>query len=252
MYSLTNMFNLISLGMTKESISAEALQALKKSDKIYLETYTVDFPYSIQELENTINNLNSKSQKIIPLKRENVESEEILKNAKQENISLLIYGDCLSATTHTQLILACKNQNIKYKIFHNASILTTISNTGLSLYKFGKTTSMPSWAKNYKPTSFIKYIKDNQKIKAHSLILTDIGLELKSSIEQLKESTKKENYQLPKKIIIISNVGTQNEKIFYNTISNLKEKEISKPFCIIIPSDLSEHEKEFLEKIQKT
>lgn len=237
---------LIGTGMNKNSITADALKILKSCNKIYLENYTVNFPYPVEELEKSL------KIKITKLNREQVENESIIQEAKTQNIALLIYGDALSATTHMQLILECKKQKIPYRIFHNASILTTIAGTGLSLYKFGKTASMPNWAEHTnKPTSFMNYIKENQSINAHILILTDIGLKIKNSITQLQESSKKTNTKLPKKIIAISSAGTQNQKIFYDTPDNLKNKNIPMPFCLIIPTELHFIEEEALEELKE-
>ena len=237
---------LIGTGMNKNSISAEALEILKTCEKVYLENYTVNFPYSREELSEIYN------VQIEELKRSQVEDESILEEAKNSNIALLVYGDSLSATTHMQLIIEAKKQNIEYKIFHNASILTTIAETGLSLYKFGKTCSMPNWSEHTnKPTSFINYIKENSSIKAHTLILTDIGLEIKNAIEQLIESSAKENFQLPEKIIAISNAGTQLQKIFYDNLENLKNQNIPMPFCLIIPSEMHFMEEEALEVLRE-
>jgi len=234
--------------MTKNSLTAEALQTLKTCDSIYLENYTVNFPYPKNELEK-IHNL-----KIKELSREKVEDESILQEAKNSKVALLIYGDSLSATTHMQLILECKKQKIPYQIFHNASILTTVAETGLSLYKFGKTTSMPNWSEHtHKPTSFTNYIKQNQSIQAHTLILTDIGLEIKPAIKQLKESSEKENLKLPEKIIAISHAGTPQQKIFYDNLENLTSlnSRIDMPFCLIIPDSLNHIEKEALQQLKK-
>jgi len=226
-----NLF-LIGLGMNQNSLTAEALKAIKSSDKVYLENYTVNFPYNIKNL-----NIN-----ITPIKREKLESEEIIKEAKNKTISILIYGDSLSATTHLQLILAAKKQNIPYKIFHNASILTTVSETGLSLYKFGKTTSMPNWKEHTnKPKSFADIIKQNQSIQAHTLILTDINLEIKDAIKQLNESI-----PIKQKIIVVQEAGTPKQKIRYNSPENLSNQNITMPFCLIIPSKLNHIEKKAL------
>jgi len=97
-------FNLIGLGLNKDSISAEALKILQDCDKIYLENYTVNFPYKLEELEESL-----KTQ-ITPLDRTKVEDESILDEAKEKNIALLVYGDALSATTHFQLITSCKEK----------------------------------------------------------------------------------------------------------------------------------------------
>jgi len=231
--------------MNKNSISTDALETLKFCNKIYLENYTVNFPYSIKKLESQYN------LKIKELDRTKIEDESVIQDAKNKNIALLVYGDTLSATTHMQLIIECKKQKIPYQIFHNASILTTIAETGLSLYKFGKTSSMPNWTEHTnKPTSFMDYIKENQSIKAHTLILTDIGLEIKNAINQLQESSQKTDISLPEKIAAISNAGTENQKIFYDTLDNLKNKNISMPFCLIIPTKLHFIEEEAIEKLK--
>ena len=238
-----NGFFLIGTGMTQNSLTAEALEILQQADKIYLENYTVNFPYPKEKLEKIYNIT------IQELDRQKIEDESILQEAKTKNIALLVYGDALSATTHTQLILECKNLQIPYQVLHNASILTAIAETGLSLYKFGKTTSMPNWTEHTnKPTSFANYIKQNQSIDAHTLILTDIGLEIKPAISQLQESAKKENLTLPEKLIVISHAGTPKQKIFYDTLGEIPKHKIRMPFCLIIPINLNHIEKETLEK----
>ena len=237
-------FYLIGLGLERNSISANALKILETCDKIYLENYTVNFPYSKEELEKSLN------KKILLSDRKKTENESILKESKNSNIALLVYGDSLSATTHHQLISECKKQKINYKVFHNASIIIATAITGLQQYKFGKTASMPNWEEHTnKPTSFAKYIKENQSINAHTLILTDIGLKINDAINQLKESSEKEKVKLPEKIIFLSRAGTEKQKIFYNTLDKIKEEQIGMPFCIIIPSTLHFLEKEFLETL---
>lgn len=242
-------FYLIGLGLDTKSLSIQALEAIKKS-KLYLENYTVDFPYNIKELEELT------KKKITELNRENTESEEILKQAKKQDIVLLVYGNPLSATTHIQLIITCKKQKIPYKIIHSESILIAIAETGLQLYKFGKTASMPKFQRNYEPSSFYDIILQNQQINAHTLLLTDIGLTLKQALEQLEQTAKSKNQQkqLEKnKLIICSNAGTNNSKIYYNTLNNLKKyaNNIKLPFCIIIPSDLHFTEQEALDVLSE-
>jgi len=233
------MFYLIGLGLNEKSISIEAAEALKSCKKIYLEKYTADFPYKIEDLESQI------GADLIPLGREEVESEKFLDEAKKNNIALLIYGDVLAATTHISLIIKCNKEEIKHKIFHNAGIFNAISETGLQMYKFGKTASMPKWQENYYPDSFAEIIKDNMKIKAHTLLLIDIGLEIKKALEQLKTACGNHKLFLDK-IVACSMMGTENQKIYYEKADNLP-KDIKNPYCIIIPSaKLHDMEKEAL------
>ncbi len=235
---------LIGTGMNENSLPSDAVNVLKSCDKVYLETYTVNFPYKIRNLEINL------EIKITELNRADVENESILNEAKNSEVALLVYGDSLSATTHIQLILECKKQKIPYKIFHNASIMTTVAETGLSLYKFGKTASMPNWKEHTnKPTSFMNYIKENQSIQAHTLILTDIGLKISDAIFQLKEASEKENIKVSDKIIVISNAGMPKQKIFYNKVKNMATLKIEMPFCLIIPTELHFLEEEMLSEV---
>ncbi len=235
-------FYLIGLGLTVGSITIEALETLKKCKKIYLEGYTIDFPYELSELENQL------KLKIVNLNREEVEGEKFLEDAKKQDIALLIYGAPLAATTHISMILKCQKEEIKFNIFENASIFDAISETGLQMYKFGKTASMPKWQENFTPDSFAEIIKDNLKIKAHTLLLVDIGLELEKAKEQLRTACGNHKIYLDK-VLACSKMGASNSKIYYEKLDNIPN-EIDKPFCIVIPStNLHEMEKEALSEL---
>ena len=233
-------FNLIGTGLNEKSLTLEALELLKDSDAVYLENYTVDFPYDKKILEKVI------GKKIEELPREKVESEEFIKNAKKQNISLLVYGDSLSATTHSELILTCKKNKVPFNIVHNASVLTAIAETGLQLYKFGKTASMPTWKDNWKPDSFAQLIEQNLSMDAHTLLLVDIALPIEKAKQQLKEAL--ENHKLKiENIVVCSELGV-NSKIQYDKIDKISNK-VKSPFCFIIPGKLHFLEEEFLDKL---
>lgn len=236
------MLYIIGLGLNEQGISIEGTAIVNKCHKIYLESYTVDFPYKIEELEKVI------GKKIVKLGRSEVESSKLVKEAKKQDVALLVYGSPLFATTHISLIEEARKQKVKTEVIYNASVLDGIAGTGLQLYKFGKIASMPAWnaEKGYKPDSFADTILDNVKIKAHTLILCDIGLEFKAAISQLEEVIKNKGIKLDK-IVVCSMLGTNKSRIYYNSIKELTKKKIELPFCIIIPSELHFLEKEVLE-----
>ncbi len=235
------MLYLIGIGLDKKDISLKALEAIAKCKKIYLEIYTTKLPYSIKELEKII------KKTIIKADRSMIEnkSSEFIKKAKAQDIALLIYGDPLAATTHLSLLLETKKMRIKTKIIHSSSVLTAISETGLQLYKFGKTTSIPKWQQSYKPTSFYNIIKENQSINAHTLVLVDKGLSIREAINELTEASKnKLNNNL---VIICSELGTQRQKIIKGKLKELKNlSKLREPFCIVIPASLHFTEAKFL------
>ncbi len=224
------MLYLIGLGLDLNGISKEALEVCKKAKRIYIENYTVEFPYDASKLAEIIGN------DVFPLTRIMVEDEKFVEEAKNKDVVLLVYGDPLTATTHISLILKCKQDNIEYRILHNASIFDAVCETGLQIYKFGKTASIPKWEGKNKPDSFIDVIKDNKKIKAHTLILVDIGLSYGDALRQLIPACR--NKIKFDKMIVCSKIGTKEAKIYYDSIEELYGREGYPPFCFIIPSEL--------------
>ncbi len=232
------MLYIIGLGLNEKGISKQGLLALEKCRKVYLESYTVDFPYDIEDLHL--------GKKIKALERKDVESNRLIKEAKSKKIALLVYGSPLFATTHISLILDAEKQGVKTKVIYSSSVFDAVAETGLQLYKFGKITTMP----DKRDVDFLKYVSDNMKIKAHSLILVDIGLGFKRALEQLENAAEKENINITK-LIICSKLGTDDSKIYYDDINNLKKEKIEKPFCFIIPSEMHFLEGEGVERFRK-
>lgn len=105
--------------------------------------------------------------------RELVESgaHEILANARNVDVALLVVGDPFGATTHTDLIIRAKELDIKFQVIHNASIMNAIGCCGLQLYTFGETISIPYWSDTWQPDSFYDKIKVNVANGWHTLCL---------------------------------------------------------------------------------
>lgn len=235
------MLYLIGLGLDERSLSKEAIEIIKRCKKVYLDNYTVDFPYTHQELIDEI------GKKVISADREKVESLEIVGEAKKMDVALLVYGSPLTATTHITLIEEAILSGIKYRVINNASILDAVAETGFQIYKFGKITSMPAWKKSYEPDSFMDVVKENQSIKAHTLLLIDIGLSIKQAIEQLEKAAANKGIKLDR-LVICQCMGTKRQKILYRELDEIKEYTgVQKPYCIIIPGELHFVEKNMLE-----
>jgi len=237
------MLYIIGLGLNVDGISTFGFNTVKKCKKVYLENYTVDFPYSEGELQEVID------KKLIQADREFIESFEILDEAVKMDVALLVYGSPLTATTHISLVEEAKASGVRCKVIYSASVIDAVAETGLQVYKFGKIASMPAWQKdkNFIPDSFMEIVKENKSIHAHTLILCDIGLDFQDALKQLERSAENHNIKL-KKIILCQALGTRNQRISYKTISDLKEfEEVNKPYSIIIPGKLHFLESEILD-----
>ena len=241
------MLYIIGLGLHDErDLTLKALDILQKCHKIYAEFYTNIWQGDITKLEKMIKN------NIIILEREKVESEFLIKESNSQDIALLVPGDPLSATTHFELIALARQNNIKYEIIHAPSIYTAIAETGLQLYKFGRSTTLPRMQKGFEPTSPYDVIQSNKKLGYHTLVLLDIGM---TAIEGLQNLIKLEE-RLGKNIIstkdnaIICTKLGGGGKIIYNTIENLiKSNTTETPAVIIIPGNMNFKEEEYLKQL---
>ena len=235
------MLYLIGLGLELEDINLKALNAIKSCKKVYLESYT-STGAKVKELEDLL------KKKVIIAERELIENkqEEILKEAKKDNVAILVFGDPLIATTHINYIIDAKKFKVKVNVVHNVSIMNAITETGLMLYNFGKTTSIPF--NNENVVAPVNTIKDNLKLGLHSLVLLDLDPENNKflSVNEALEYLMKNN--IKNECIACSSLGTNKQEIKYGKINDLVNKKFDKfPQCLIIPGNLHFREKEALE-----
>jgi len=153
--------------------------------------------------------------------------------------------EILCLQQHIYLLLRAKKQKIKTEIIHSSSIFTAVAESGLQLYKFGKTASIPKFYPNFKPESFYDVINSNKKSDAHTLILIDIGLSVNDALSQLKEITDRKDEKLGK-ILICERAGTEQKRFYYDSFEKLIKKKFKLPSCIIIPGKLHFVEEEAL------
>lgn len=166
------MLFLVGLGLgDAKDITVKGLEIVKRVGKVYLENYTSILSCGQRELEEFY------GRSIIVADREMIEQEckEILDAAEtEEGAAVLVVGDPMNATTHTDLLLRAASRKIPYQIIHNASILNAVACCGLQIYNFGETVSVPFWTETWKPESFYDKILRNLKNGLHTLCLLDI------------------------------------------------------------------------------
>jgi diphthine synthase len=93
---------------------------------------------------------------------------------------LFILGAICSATTHTDILLRARQQNIPTQVIHNASILNAVGACGLQLYNFGQAVSLVFFTESWKPDSFYDRVKENAALGCHTLLLLDIKVKEQS------------------------------------------------------------------------
>ncbi len=258
------MLYLIGVGINEyESLSVKSIEILKNSHIIYLDNFTSylsdDFALKIKNIVNPIEKLEQEKNKIQVefVERWLVEDgRDILKNTIEKNISILVYGDPLIATTYTDLLSTASKRGIKYEIIHSASgIISLIGESGLHYYKFGKMVTMMS-----DPMSSITVydtIYNNLCLGLHTLILTEYNND-KTIDKNL--SRQMPFYLNPKKVfellierekelkllnltensfaMIASKIGTKDSKILSGKIKSLYNIQFDDGFnSVIIPGN---------------
>ena len=248
------MLTIIGLGLGgPNSITMDGVVALSLSEHIFYETYTSPIHHE------TLEWIEMKSQrKPIHLSRNQVEEpQELIELSKETNVSLLVVGDALSATTHVSLILECKKNKIEYQIIHNSSVLTAVAGVlGLQHYNFGPVTTLVLPEGNYRPLSPIDKIKKNMENNYHSLVLLDIKADNPESqpiymtAAQAAEQMIEAGIPKDTKVAAAARVGREDQKLWYGKLKYLAHYDLGKePHSIVVPSKLHFTEKEFLESI---
>lgn len=242
----------IGIGLSDEKdISVRGLEIVRSCDAVYLESYSSLLNCSIPDLERFY------GKKIIAADRKLVEqSEEILAAAAAKNVALLVIGDPWGATTHIDMMLRCRAKNIPFKVVNNASIITAVGITGLQIYKFGKTTSVPYPDKNFRPETSYEIINQNRLLGLHTLLLLDIRPDLgkhmtiAEAIDILLEieSRKQQKAFTPETFCVgCARIGSDAFVVKAAAAKELKKFGFGKqPHCLIVPGELHFVEEEAL------
>ena len=239
---------LIGLGLYDEKdISIKGLEAAKNCDLIYMEEYTSKLGVEKKKIEDLI------GKEIKLLSREEVEQSDILlKDAKEKKVAFLVGGDPLTATTHTEFLIEARKKQIETRVIHSSSIYTSICESGLFIYKFGKSCSIPFPTKSYNPKSFFETIQTNQKNNLHTLVFLDLKPEenrfmtINEAIKILIEAGMDEN-QL---IVGLARIGSENQTIKAGKAKELIDFDFKKPqHILIVPGELHFMEEEALRQV---
>ena len=245
---------LIGLGLENEKdITIKGLETINACSKIYLEGYTSLLQCSIADLEKLY------GKKIIIANRNFSESgcDNLLHEAKDVDIAFLIIGDPLSATTHIEFITRAKELGVNLQIIHNASVLTAIGETGLQLYKFGATTSIPFLEDVPNLEAPYHRIRENHLLGTHTLCLLDLKpdqdkyMTIPHAIKIIQDIEKRVGEGVITNNMLVvgcSRLGTKTQLIKSGQLKEIVKIDFGPPpHCLIIPGKLHFVEKEMLD-----
>jgi diphthine synthase len=249
------MLTIAGLGLWDEKdLTLRAIDAAKKADKVYIELYTSNWQ-GLDRLKEII------GKDAIELKREDLEQDigKLVEEAKGKDVVLFVPGDPLIATTHLTVLEAANNAGVENRVVHNSSIISAIAETGLHIYKFGGTATVPfpEKTKNKLPESVYDILKLNKRAGLHTLLLLDIAQERcmlpKEAMQLLlatEEQRKEDIFTKQTSIVVFARAGSEDSGIFYGKVDELLEKDFGEPpMIMIVPGILHFTEREHLSKL---
>ncbi|MCS7368250.1 MAG: diphthine synthase [archaeon GBS-70-058] len=241
-----------------EDITVSGMKWIRYAEKVYLDMYTSIIPnFSVENLEKNI-----VGRKVIKASRKDLEEnyEEILNEAKNKIIVLLVPGDPFVATTHMQLRLAAIDRGIETKVIHAPSIQSAIyGETGLFSYKFGRcvTVTFP-YGESICETPY-DVIKENMKQGLHTLLLLDMDAEnmrfmrISEAIDILKRIEEKRRENVIKKDTLCvgcARIGSDTQVVRADYIDELSKVDFgAPPYSLVIVGRLHFIEAEALVKL---
>ena len=252
------MLFLVGLGLSKADLSVRALDAISKAGILYVESYTapVEEEY-FSYLES------STGKKIIKLERSDLEenAEKTVAKAANADIAIMAPGDPLIATTHHILLDAAHRANIKVHVFHAASIFSAaIGASGLDIYKFGPTTTIPFWSERYRPTSFLDVISKNKSSGEHTLLLLDVDQKRNATMGiseamNILTGAAGSDHAINGTFLVLSDIGAASEEIVRTSLESSKSTEWERfrgrRISIIIPAQTSFAEDEAIRRFSE-
>lgn len=246
LFTFHMVLHFIGLGLFDEKdVSLKGLDVIKNCDMLYLDNYTSKLSVSVNKLEGLY------GKKIILADRELVENKAehtILAHAKDKDVVFAVVGDIFSATTHVDLWMRARELNIETRFVHSASVFSAVSITGLQLYKFGRTTSIPFPMQNYEPHTPYDVVEENSKRGLHTLLLLDLDpkhnkyMSIKQAVKYLisvEEKVQKGVFTDDTLVVGCAQLGSEAPIIKVGKAKKIKEQNFEKFLqCLIVPGKL--------------
>jgi len=249
-----------------EHMTERAKSVARGCEKRYLEGYTAVLP---AEQEALLEGIIGPWEKLM---RPSVEKpEKLLEEARGASIALLVVGDPMQATTHIDLEARCAERGVGFDIVPGMSATSlAVSLSGLQSYRFGRQVTLPFSYGDYLATSPLEMIDANYVGGLHSLVLLDLdptGMgfdppkpmqpeEAVAMLERMcarlvEEQGERESLETPVRDwdgILLSDIGTERQRVIAGHLSDLSEVEGGWIHTLILPAEMSGNEREAFER----
>jgi len=238
----------IGLGLDSErGITLEGLDTARNASAVFAEFYTNLMPnLNLENLERLV------GRKVTVLGRRDIEDSEgkaVYAAANEGDVTLLVPGDPMVATTHVALRLSLAKRGFETRLIHSASIISAVCGaTGLQNYKFGRSVTLP--AEPTVPESVIQTLVENRQHKSHTLLFLDVRVEEKTQVT-IPEALQRLRKTLPESsgwlVVGLARVGGRDQLVKAAGLDRLSKQSFGgPPQVMVFPSKLHFMEAEAL------
>ncbi len=237
----------------RPTLPREVIEEIHNYSKIYLETYTSPLPYSHDELEKLL-----AGRRPIPLRRRDLEDgiRDIIEEAREEDILILVYGDPLIATTHKAILIEARRNGVETRVYHNASSYTAaVGEAGLDIYRVGASGTLVRGGLEMNRRN-IEILVSNLERGLHTLYFLEYDAETgymmqpREAVDILLQDPEAASLlEKPEHIIIVlTSLGTARQRIdAYRNPGNIPSNMGSEPSIIIVTAKPHFTEMEYIE-----
>ncbi|MGB2425826.1 MAG: diphthine synthase [Candidatus Poseidoniaceae archaeon] len=262
-------FALIGMGPGKvESMTLEAVEVAKNADVRLYEAYTALWP------DDELERLETMIGPIKRIMRPAVERPEtIFEQAKNKLVAILVVGDPMQATTHIDFQLRAEKEGIPVRVIHGISVTTLVpGSTGLSDYKFGRSTTLTYPYGDWIVTSPLEVMLRNKEQGLHTLVLFDLDptgagtgdqrpmqpqdalVSIEKMVEKIVHSEMEESLKqqasglLDSEIVLCCDLGTNDVLLKTTTVGGLRNLSGGRLNCMVFLANMSEMEQEAVQR----
>ncbi len=242
---------LIGLGLHDvRSMTVAGLEAARQCSTLYAEFYTAILSTPHAELEAFV------GKKVAKLDRLGVEkgADRLVAEARSGEVGLLVAGDPLAATTHTDLIVRARAAGVAVHVLHAPSILSAAPGLlGLQHYKFGRTTTLVRPQGSWNPTSPFDAVAENHARGLHTLVLLDIQADVgyfmraDEGVRQLLDLARRTGatwFTEATSLGVLARAGSDQPGRWTGPAGTLAGLDFGAPLhCLVVPGPLHEVEK---------
>ncbi len=247
-------------------MTERAMSVARRCKKRYLEGYTALLP---KDQEERLEELVGPWKRLM---RPSVENpEDLLEEAREGSIALLVVGDPMQATTHIDLEARCAERGVGFEVVPGMSATSlAVSLSGLQSYRFGRQVTLPYAYGDCLVTSPLELIDANYVSGLHSIVLLDLdptgmGIDppqpmqpaeavamLERMVSRLvEEQGERESLAVPVGEwdgILLSDIGTVDQRVIAGHLGDLSEVQGGFIHTLILPAEMGVNERESFER----